>query len=120
MEVARSRRGISITQTKYIVDLLKESGMIGCKPASTTVDPNVKLNSDDGELVDKGRYQRLVGKLIYLVHTRPDIAFAVSVVSHFMHSPRSLHSHAISRILRYLKRTHGRGLLFQKEEMRSV
>ena len=66
MEGARSKKGISITQQKYIIVLLKETGMIGSKPIATPIDPNVKLNDHEGELVDKGRYQRLVGRLIYL------------------------------------------------------
>ena len=60
------------------------------------------------------RYQKLVGKLIYLSHTRPDIAFDVSVVSQFMHSPYKKHLEAVYRILRYLKGTPSKGLLFQK------
>lgn len=56
----------------------------------------------------------MVGKLIYLTHTRPDIAFSVSVVSQFMHSPEEEHLEAVYRILRYLKRTPGKGLLFKK------
>ena len=65
-------------------------------------------------LVDKGRYQRLVGKLIYLSHTRPDIAYVVSVVSQFMHNPRQPHMNDVERILRYLKSSPGKGLLFSK------
>lgn len=62
-------------------------------------------------MLDEEQYQRLVGKLIYLSHTHPDIAFAVSMVSQFMHSPRQEHFNAIYRILRYLKGTPGRDLL---------
>ena len=66
------------------------------------------------ETVDKERYQRLVGRLIYLSHTRPDIAYAVSLVSQFMHDPRELHMQAVFRILRYLKSAPGKGILFSK------
>ena len=70
MEVARTRNGIAVTQRKYIMDLLKETGLLGCKPVSTPIDPNVKLGNVKGSKpVDKGRYQRLVGKLIYLSHS---------------------------------------------------
>ena len=82
MEVARSNKGIVISQRKYILDLLNEIGMLGCKPIDTPMDPNKKAKKgEESPPVDKGRYQRLVGKLIYLSHTRTDIAFAVSVVS---------------------------------------
>ncbi|RVW32398.1 Retrovirus-related Pol polyprotein from transposon RE1 [Vitis vinifera] len=63
---------------------------------------------------DKQRYQRLVGKLIYLSHTRPDIAYAVSVVSQFMHCPSEDHMDAVMWILCYLKSSHGKGLMFSK------
>jgi hypothetical protein len=73
MEVARSKDGIVVSQQKYILDLLKETGMSGCRPADTPMDPNAKLWEKGSVPVDTGRYQRLVGKLIYLSHTRPDI-----------------------------------------------
>ena len=63
---------------------------------------------------DKQRYQRLVGKLIYLSHTRPDIAYAVSVMGQFMHCPSEDHMDAVMRILRYLKSSPGKGLMFSK------
>lgn len=79
IEVTRNRTGILVTQRKYMIDLLKETGMLGCKPFDTPVDPNVKVGmTSSSNPVDKGRYQRLVGKLIYLSHTRPDIDFSVS------------------------------------------
>uniref|UniRef100_A0A2N9FXX4 Integrase catalytic domain-containing protein n=1 Tax=Fagus sylvatica TaxID=28930 RepID=A0A2N9FXX4_FAGSY len=65
---------------------------------------------------DKVRYQRLVGKLIYLSHTRPDITYAVSVVSQFMHNPSEDHMGAVIRILRYLKSSPGTGLMFSKND----
>ncbi len=61
IEVARSRRGISLSQRKYVLDLLQDTGMMGCKPASTPMDPNMKLSTDSGELLpNPGEYQ-LVG-----------------------------------------------------------
>ena len=60
------------------------------------------------------KFQRLIGRLIYLSHTRPDIAFAVNRVSQFMHSPRQEHFEAVYRILKYLKGSPGKGLLFKK------
>ncbi|KAA0034028.1 Beta-galactosidase [Cucumis melo var. makuwa] len=106
MEVARSKEGISVSQRKYTLDLLTETGMLGCRPADTPIEFNCKLgNSDDQVPVDKEQYQRLVGKLIYLSHTRPDISFVVSVVSQFMQAPYEKHMEAVNRILRYLKNT---------------
>lgn len=82
---------------------------------------NKKLGTkDDGPAVDRERYQRLVGKLIYLSHTRPDISFIVSVISQFMHSPKERHLEAAYRVLRYLKGTPGKGLHFKKGENRFI
>ncbi|XP_071727443.1 secreted RxLR effector protein 161-like [Rutidosis leptorrhynchoides] len=69
---------------------------------------------DEADLADKGRYQRLVGKLIYLAHTRPDIAHAVEVVSQFMHQTQVHHMEAVIRIIRYLKKTAGHGVVFKR------
>ncbi|XP_072062323.1 uncharacterized protein [Arachis hypogaea] len=76
----------------------------------------LKLSVESNQVpVDKGRYQRLVGRLMYLAHTRPDlIAYALSVVSQFMHNPREQHMNAVVRILRYLKSSSGKGILFTK------
>ncbi|RVW66530.1 Retrovirus-related Pol polyprotein from transposon RE1 [Vitis vinifera] len=114
MEFARSKEGIFVNQGKYVLDLLDETGMLGCKPAETPIESNVKLWPTKAKNVkDRDRYQRLVGRLIYLSHTCPDIAFSVSMVSQFMHAPGPEHFEAIYRILRYLKGTPGRGLLFK-------
>ena len=79
------------------------------------IEQNHKLcEAVEDAVVDRESYQRLVGKLIYLSHTRPDIAYAVGVVSQFMHSPKEVHLRAVHRILQYLKGTVGRGILFQK------
>ena len=88
MEFARSKEGIFVSQHKYVLDLLDEAGMLGCKPAETPTEPNVKLQPTKAENVkDQERYQKLVGRLIYLSHTRSNIPFLVSMVSQFMHAP---------------------------------
>ena len=99
---------------KYILDLLKETGMTGCRPAESPIESNHKLQSRVGD--DKERYHRLVGRLIYLSQTRPDIAYSVSLVSQFMHDPRDPHMQAVFHILRYLKSAPRKGLLFSKHD----
>ncbi len=95
--------------TEYILDLLTETGMIDCKPAETPIVVNHGLQIAEGaELTDRQRYQHLIGKLIYLSHTRPDIAYAVGVLSQFMHRPQVDHMDAALRVVRYLKGTPGR------------
>ncbi|CAL9025926.1 unnamed protein product, partial [Prunus brigantina] len=100
---------------KYVLDLLTDTGMLDCKPAYTPIVQNHHLGEYPDQIpTNKERYQRLVGRLIYLSHTRPDIAYAVSVVSQFMHSPSEDHMNAVLRILRYLKSAPGKGLMFSK------
>ena len=78
--------------------------MSACQPADTPVEEGLKLCVGSDQVpVDKGRYQRLVGRLMYLAHTRSDLAYALSIVSHFMHNPGEQHMNAVMRILRYLK-----------------
>ena len=82
IEVARLCKYIFVSQCNYALDLLKETEMVGSKPAATPMDSSCKVGVIEGSsLVDKGRYQRFVGKLVYLFHTRLDIGFSVSVVS---------------------------------------
>jgi len=117
IEVTRSKHGIFISQRKYILDLLKETGMLRCKAIDNPVEVNVKLGEGGmSPLVDNGRYQWFVGRLIYLSHTRPDIAYAIGVVSQFMHSPRELHMEAFYHILCYLKSSPGKELLFSQHD----
>ena len=68
IEVARSCHGISLSQRKYVLDLLRDTGMMGCRPASTPMDPNLKLSLESGELLyDPSLYQHLVGRLSSLI-----------------------------------------------------
>ena len=115
MEFERSKEGIFVNQRKYVLDLLGETGLLGCKMVETPIDLNLKLQlAKVEEVKDREQYQKLVGKLIYLSHTQPDIAFAVSMVSQFMHSLGAEHFEAVYKILRYLKGTPMRGLMFKK------
>ena len=89
--------------------------MMASKLIATPIDQNHRLSEALGEKkVDQKMYQRLVGRLIYLAHTRPDIAYSVSVISQFMHDPREIHLQAAYRVLHYLKAHLGKGILFKK------
>ena len=91
--------------------------MSACQPANTPIEEGLKLGVETDQVpVDKGRYQRLVGRLMYLSHTRPDLAYALSIVSQFMHNPEEQHMNAVMRILRYLKHAPGKGILFSKNK----
>ncbi|KAK2973938.1 hypothetical protein RJ640_001406 [Escallonia rubra] len=77
MEIARSKKGIAVSQRKFVLDLLKETVISGCRLAETPIDPIQKLGDNKGDPVNTSRYQKLVGKLNNLSHRRPDIAFAI-------------------------------------------
>jgi hypothetical protein len=87
---------------------------LGSRPIDVLMDPNKKLLKDEGELFeDLGRYRRLVGKLNHLTITRLDISYAVSVISQFLEAPRVLHWEAVTRIIWYVKRQTGLGILYR-------
>ncbi|RVW24660.1 Retrovirus-related Pol polyprotein from transposon TNT 1-94 [Vitis vinifera] len=99
---------------KYFLGI-EETGMSGCQPVNTPIEKGLKLCVEPNQVsTDKGRYQRLVGRLMYLAHTRPDLAYALSVVSQYMHNPGEQHMNAVMRILRYLKNAPRKGILFAK------
>ncbi|KAG2406196.1 Retrovirus-related Pol polyprotein from transposon RE1 Retro element 1 [Vigna angularis] len=116
IEVAQSKEGVIISQRKYALDILEETGLTNCKPIDNPMDPNQKLMTDQGEpFSDPERYRRLVGKLIYLTITRPDLSYPVGVVSQFMQNPHVDHWNAVLRILRYIKGSPGQGLLYENK-----
>lgn len=87
IEVARLRKGIFISQRKYILDLLTKTGLLGTRPAETPIEVNHDLYDQDGRsLIDANEYQRLVRKLTYLLLIRPNIIFTVGVLSQFIHA----------------------------------
>lgn len=118
IEIARSKKGIFISQRKYLLDILKDVGLLGARPAGFPMEQNLKLLPDKRDLLhDPCRYRRLIGRLIYLTITRPDITFVVNTLSGFMQQPRKPHYDAALRILRYLKSTPGQGILFSSQSL---
>lgn len=87
-----------------MLNLLNEIEMFDCKPTVVLLNHYHRLKENqDNHLIDAGRYQRLVGCLIYLSLTRPDIAYTISVVSQFKHAPTLTHIEVVYQILKYLK-----------------
>ncbi|KAL3729082.1 hypothetical protein ACJRO7_033651 [Eucalyptus globulus] len=126
IEIARSDQGISLSQRKFIMEIISETGLSGCRPTIIPIEQNAKLtsveydtgtssSSDDPLLKDPSGYQRLVGKLIYLTMTRPDICYAVQTLSQFMHSPKQSHMNAALKIVRYLNTCPGLGILLSRK-----
>uniref|UniRef100_A0A2N9HLJ3 Integrase catalytic domain-containing protein n=1 Tax=Fagus sylvatica TaxID=28930 RepID=A0A2N9HLJ3_FAGSY len=116
LEVSSSSDGYYLTQAKYTSDLIFRAGIMDSKIVDTPIEYNNRLNTHDGEpLPDATLYRQLVGSLVYLTVTRPDISYAVHIVSQFMAAPRSLHYAAVLRIFRYLKGTLFHGLHFSSQ-----
>lgn len=116
IEVARVEEGLVLIQRKYTLDILKDSGLLGCRPSRFPMEQNLRLDKGgEHKPVDANMYRRLVGRLLYLQATRPDITYVVSVLSQFVSDPRQNHWEAVVRVLRYLKATLGQGILLPKE-----
>ncbi|KAL0356000.1 UNVERIFIED_CONTAM: Retrovirus-related Pol polyprotein from transposon TNT 1-94 [Sesamum radiatum] len=113
LEVKQRSDGIFISQEAYARETLKKFKMKECNPVTTPIECGVKLSKDDGaRKVDSTTFRSLVGSLRYLTCTRPDILFAVGLVSRFMENPSEEHMNAAKRILRYLKGTFDYGIFY--------
>jgi hypothetical protein len=121
IEVIKSPKGIWLLQRQYALNKLAEYGMTGYKPISIPLEQNVKLSADEGDLVeDTTMYRRIVGSLIYMTITRPDLSYAVGVVSQFMQTPRKPHLDAVRCILRYIKHTLQCGIFYEAKSQAQV
>ncbi|CAL9006318.1 unnamed protein product [Prunus brigantina] len=121
VEVARSKDGISICQRKYTLDILEEAGLLGVKPTKVPMEPELVLTSTGSDaLKEPAQYRRLIGKLIYLTITRPEITYAVNTLSQFMQEPKLHHLKAARHLLQYLKNAPGQGLLFSTTSQLSL
>ncbi|KAF3626284.1 putative hexokinase-3 [Capsicum annuum] len=104
MEIKQGCNEMFICQKKYAREILKKFHMENCKAISTPMNPKEKLSKEDGtDKVDEGNFRSLIGCLMYLTATRPDILFVVSLLSRFMHCATEMHLQAAKRIIRYIK-----------------
>jgi hypothetical protein len=113
LQIRQTAAGISICQTKYVEDMLRRFNMQNCKAVSTPLVVGSKLMKvDESPLCDATLYRSMVGSLMYLTTTRPDIMFSVSLVARFMNQPHESHWQAAKRILRYVSGTRFFGLFY--------
>nr|GEX57904.1 retrovirus-related Pol polyprotein from transposon TNT 1-94 [Tanacetum cinerariifolium] len=104
LQVKQNKDGIFISQDKYVAEILRKFGLTDGKLASTPTDTEKPLLKDpDGEDMDMHIYRSMIGSLMYLTSSRPDIMFAVCACAHFQVTPKASHLHAVQRIFRYLK-----------------
>jgi hypothetical protein len=105
-------------QAKYTNDLMKKFNMAELKPVSTPMSSTTSLGPDeDGEAVDQRGYRSIIGSLLYLTVTRPDIQFVVGLCTCFQASPRSSHRTAVQRVFRYLEHTPEFGICYSASSL---
>jgi hypothetical protein len=115
IEVIQNPRYIFISQKKYIGKLLNKFGITECNLVSTPMEHNLKLTSKEGnEFEDATKYRQLVGSIIYLTTTKPNISFVGGIISRFKKNPCEGHWSVIKRALKYLKGTQHFGLRYSK------
>nr|GEU51173.1 hypothetical protein [Tanacetum cinerariifolium] len=116
LQLKQKMDGIFIIQDKYVAEILRKFGLTEGKSASTPIDTKKPLLKDpDGEDIDVHTYRSMIGSLMYLTSSRPDIMFAVCACAHFQVTPKASHLHAVKRIFRYLKGKTNLGLWYPKD-----
>ena len=116
LQVHQSPSGIFINQAKYTIEILKKHGMEDCDSVGTPMVTSPKIGADlFGKPIDPKKYRSMIGSLMYLTASRPDIQFAVCLLARFQAKPTELHLKEVKRIFRYLRRTINMGLWYPKD-----
>lgn len=114
-EVLQTSSGIHICQSKYALEILRRFELENCNSVRNPMVPGSKIDIDDGgERVDETFYKQIIGSLMYITNTRPDLQFSVSLLSRFMSKPTQLHVQAAKRVLRYLRGTLDYGIWYKR------
>ncbi|CAL9029386.1 unnamed protein product [Prunus brigantina] len=117
MGILQTDQGVFIHQSKYAKSLLVKFGLEDCKPVSIPLPTGERLKKVDGsDLADEGLYRKIVGSLLYLTTTRPDLMYAASLLSRFMTSPTKKHMGVARRVLRYVQGTLNYGIEYVKNK----
>ncbi|GJY73514.1 retrovirus-related pol polyprotein from transposon TNT 1-94 [Tanacetum coccineum] len=115
LQIKQLEDGIFFNQSKYVKEMLKKFGLEDSKPIKTPMSSKTKLTRDeDGEPIDDTKYHGMIGSLLYLTASRPDIMFSVCLCAHFQEAPKTSHLEAVKRIFRYIKGTSHLGLWYPK------
>jgi hypothetical protein len=121
LQIKKVKDGTFVHQTKYTKDMLRKFQMQDVKPMSTPMGSTATLDADeDREPVDQREYQSMIGSLLYLTATRPDIQFSVCLCARFQASVRTSHRQAVKRIFRYLQSDPGLGLWYSSSSTFSL
>ncbi|GJT30429.1 retrovirus-related pol polyprotein from transposon TNT 1-94 [Tanacetum coccineum] len=115
LQIKQLDDGIFFNQSKYIKEMLKKFRLEDSKPIKTPISTETKLTRDEeGESVDNTKYRGMIGSLLYLTASRPDIMFSVCLCARFQEDPKTSHLEAVKRIFRYIKGTMHLGLWYPK------
>jgi hypothetical protein len=115
MEIHQCSLGIFVSQRKYAVDILKKFKLESCKEVATPLVQNEKISKNDGEkLEEPSAFSSLVGSLLYLTATRPDLIFPADLLSRFMSSPSNVHIGVAKKVLKYIRGTTNLGIWYSK------
>nr|GFC92935.1 uncharacterized mitochondrial protein AtMg00810-like [Tanacetum cinerariifolium] len=121
LQISQSPRGIFINPSKYALESLKKYGFKSCDPVDTPMVEKSKLDEDkEGKAIDPSHYRGMIGTLLYLTASRPDLQFAICMCARYQARPTEKHVHAVKRILRYLRGTVHRGLWYPKDSFVAV
>ncbi|GJY75479.1 hypothetical protein Tco_0480595 [Tanacetum coccineum] len=116
IDVNQSPCGIFINQSNYVLEILKKYGMESCDPVGTPMEINDKLDLDqNGYPVDATKYRSMIGALMYLTSSRPDIVHATCLCARYQAKPTDKHLKEVKRIFRYLRGTVNMGLWYTKD-----
>jgi hypothetical protein len=115
LQIHQSEKGIFISQSKYLKEILKKFGMENCAPVSTPITTSCKLSKDDdASEEDQTMYRSMIGSLLYLTASIPNIMEVVGLVGRFQSNPKETHVLAIKKIFRYLQGTSDYGMWYPK------
>ena len=115
LQIKQLQDGIFISQSKYVKELLKKYGLLNSKALNTPMSSTLNLDQDEnGKSVDEKQYRGMIGSLLYLTASRPDIMFSVCLCARFQANPKESHLTAVKRIFRYLNGTKDLGLWYPR------
>ncbi|GKE56168.1 retrovirus-related pol polyprotein from transposon TNT 1-94, partial [Tanacetum coccineum] len=116
LQISQSPRGIFLNQSNYVIESLKKYGMESCDLVDTPMAEKSKLDKNtQGKVIDPTHYRSMVGTLMYLTSSRPDLVYAVCMCARYQAHPTKNHLHVLKRIFQYLRGTVNRGLLYSKD-----
>ena len=118
LQIKQLKNGTFVSQGKYIKDVLKKFGMNEAKAISTPIGTNENLDSDaSGNIVDQKLYRSMIGSLLYVTASRPDVMFTMCMCIRFQASPRESYLKVTQRILRYLKHIQNVGVVSERSKV---